>query len=288
RQQPVVHPGAAPLGRDESGLAQQLQMVRDRGLGQVEGGRQVAHAHLAAVLGGDHRQQPQPYRVGQGLERPGELDGFFLVQGRGQQSRTAILDGASGVGRSILLNRHSSIITSFDQRCNLGSTDFDSRPVEVPPCPVFSSPSTSPTSMPRCSSTPRCSASNPPSAAPATPTSPSPSPRSNSSSSKANPARTPAWTTWVWRSRPPDTSMRPPHASRTPDWPPSRRTTPPAATRCRTRCGSTAPARNRGRSTWSRTTATSGGAPRLFPPPGSRPEPMRWPRPVARVKVLRA
>ena len=37
-------------------------------------------------------------------------------------------------------------------------------------------------------------------------------------------------------------------------WRPSRRTTPPAATRCRTRCGCTAPARSRGRSTRSRPT----------------------------------
>ena len=37
-------------------------------------------------------------------------------------------------------------------------------------------------------------------------------------------------------------------------WPPWRRTTPPAATRCRTRCGCTGPATSRGRSTPSRPT----------------------------------
>ena len=40
----IVHPGAAPLGRDQTGLAQQPQMVRDRRLGQVESGFDVTHA----------------------------------------------------------------------------------------------------------------------------------------------------------------------------------------------------------------------------------------------------
>ena len=54
--------------------------------------------------------------------------------------------------------------------------------------------------------------------------------------------------------------------SRTPAWPPSRRTTPPAATPSRTRSGSTAPARSRGRCTSSRPTPT----PSVSPLPWSR------------------
>src|ERR1700733_11874954 len=45
----------------------------DRGLGQLERGIQVADAGLAALVRGDQGQQPQPHRVGQGLEQRGDL-----------------------------------------------------------------------------------------------------------------------------------------------------------------------------------------------------------------------
>src|SRR5690606_3038012 len=42
RDHPVVDPGAAPVAADETGGAQHLQVVGDRGGGEVEGGGEVA------------------------------------------------------------------------------------------------------------------------------------------------------------------------------------------------------------------------------------------------------
>src|SRR5262249_3236177 len=53
---------------DDAGLAQHLQMMADGGLGKVERGGQVADAYLAALVGTDQRQQPQPDRVTECLE----------------------------------------------------------------------------------------------------------------------------------------------------------------------------------------------------------------------------
>ena len=65
------------------------------------------------------------------------------------------------------------------------STNIDqSRPRRSRPCPVCSSPSTSPTSTPPSTSTRSCSPPSRPSASPATPTSPSPTRPSSSCSSK--------------------------------------------------------------------------------------------------------
>ena len=69
RDHAVVDPGAAPLAVDQPGGAQHLQVVGDGRRGQVEGGGQVAHAGLATGMRADHRQQAQPYRVGDGLEQ---------------------------------------------------------------------------------------------------------------------------------------------------------------------------------------------------------------------------
>lgn len=54
---PVVNPGPAPLGVDQAGFAQHLEMVGDGRPGEVERGGQVAHAGLA-VGRGDQGQQP--------------------------------------------------------------------------------------------------------------------------------------------------------------------------------------------------------------------------------------
>ena len=66
---PVVDPDPALAAVEQPGLVQHLQVVADRGLGEVEGVVEVAHARLAVVVGGDQRQQPQPDRVGQRLEQ---------------------------------------------------------------------------------------------------------------------------------------------------------------------------------------------------------------------------
>ena len=65
----VVDPDAALLAVEQAGLVQHLEVVADRRLGQVEGVVEVADARLAAVVGGDQREQPQPDRVGERLEQ---------------------------------------------------------------------------------------------------------------------------------------------------------------------------------------------------------------------------
>jgi hypothetical protein len=46
----VVGPQPFALGADDPGLAQNLEVVRHRRLGEVEQRHQLAHAHLAGVL----------------------------------------------------------------------------------------------------------------------------------------------------------------------------------------------------------------------------------------------
>ena len=82
-------------------------MVGDGRLGQAERFGQLADARLAAFVRGDHGDQPQPGRVGQGLEQPGEVGGLaggdrFAQQGRAahisQREGRPVLDVGSGDG----------------------------------------------------------------------------------------------------------------------------------------------------------------------------------------------
>ena len=68
-----VGPAAALLALDQAGLQQHLQVVADGRLAEAERLGQVADAGLAAGLGLDQAQQPQPRRVGDHLQRRGEL-----------------------------------------------------------------------------------------------------------------------------------------------------------------------------------------------------------------------
>jgi DNA-binding MarR family transcriptional regulator len=72
---PVVDPGAAPVGVDETGLAQGLEVVGDRGAGEFELRGEIADADLAVRSGSDHGHQLEPDRVAEGLERRGEQGG---------------------------------------------------------------------------------------------------------------------------------------------------------------------------------------------------------------------
>jgi hypothetical protein len=66
--QAIVDPRAAALTRDEAGLSQDAQMVRNRGLVQREAGREIADADL--ILGSRERgEDRQPVRIGKGLEQ---------------------------------------------------------------------------------------------------------------------------------------------------------------------------------------------------------------------------
>jgi len=90
RYQPVDDPGAASLALQQPGLAQDLEVVGDRRLGQVERRRQVAHARLTAPVAGHHAEQPQPHRVPQRLEHPAQIPRPVLRQRLvGQRGSTA-------------------------------------------------------------------------------------------------------------------------------------------------------------------------------------------------------
>ena len=57
---------------------QHLEVMADRGLGQVEGVVQVANARFAARVGGHQRHQSQPHRVGERLKQWRDLLGLRL------------------------------------------------------------------------------------------------------------------------------------------------------------------------------------------------------------------
>ena len=57
---PVVDPRAAPLTVEQSGGAQDLQVMGDGRLAQVDPDRQLADARLATGMAGHHAQQSQP------------------------------------------------------------------------------------------------------------------------------------------------------------------------------------------------------------------------------------
>src|SRR5699024_119463 len=64
----VVGPLAALVTGEQAGLGEDLEVVRERGLGQVDGLGEVGHAGLGSLVGGDDGEQAQPGGVGQGLE----------------------------------------------------------------------------------------------------------------------------------------------------------------------------------------------------------------------------
>ncbi|MGX1480617.1 UNVERIFIED_CONTAM: hypothetical protein RKD50_009425 [Streptomyces canus] len=65
---PGSRPRSAPLGSEQAGFAQLLQVVGDGRLGDADVG-DVAHACFAACVRGDLGEQAQPHRVGQRLEQ---------------------------------------------------------------------------------------------------------------------------------------------------------------------------------------------------------------------------
>jgi hypothetical protein len=71
-------------------LAQQLEVVRDRRLGQVEYRGEFADTDAFVRLGcGDQREQAEPDWVAEGFEDGRELGGLTFVKGRGLQTRAA-------------------------------------------------------------------------------------------------------------------------------------------------------------------------------------------------------
>ncbi|MPM88423.1 hypothetical protein SDC9_135527 [bioreactor metagenome] len=98
----VVHPGAAPLGAEQAGVLQDLQVVGDGGLGDVGEFGEVADAGLAARVGGDGRQHPEPERVGQRLQRVGH-GGSDVEADCVRLGRCARLDRCGCFGHGVLL-----------------------------------------------------------------------------------------------------------------------------------------------------------------------------------------
>ena len=172
---PVEDPDATLGALQQAGLVQHLEVVADRGLGQVEGVVEVADAGLAVRVRGHQGEQPQPHRVGERLEQRGRPLGALPAQRLLGQGRAA---GDGLDGRELQQGlRHTSILTDVDVRGNLGH-----RPTSISrstPCPDSSSPSTSTTSTPRSPSTASCSAPSLRRSATATPTSRWPSRRSS-------------------------------------------------------------------------------------------------------------
>ena len=86
---PVVDPDAALLAVQQAAFVQHLEVVADGRLGQVERAGQVAHAGLAAGVGGDQGHQPEPDRVGERLEQRRDLLGLLCGQRPLRQRRAA-------------------------------------------------------------------------------------------------------------------------------------------------------------------------------------------------------
>src|SRR4051812_7963296 len=115
---PVVDPGPTSFAVDESGFAEDLQVVRDGRPGHVELWRDVADAHFVAGRR-DDREQPQPHRVGKRLERRRTLGRLLGVEHRGGDGSAATTRGGRGECR--LLFRHGSILTSIESRGKVGA-----------------------------------------------------------------------------------------------------------------------------------------------------------------------
>ena len=86
---------------EDPGVHQDLEMVRDGGLSQAHGLGKLADAGFAAFMRGDHRDQPEPGRVGQGLEEPGQICGLGGADRLAQQRGAADFGGGGTAGLNI-------------------------------------------------------------------------------------------------------------------------------------------------------------------------------------------
>ena len=165
----AVHPAAELLLGDQPGVGQHREVVGHRRLALADRLLEVAAARRALGRRRDQRQQPQPNRVGQRLEGPGQLDGLRPPRApmRAAERSTHRCVATFSIDFSLHLSKFIDTLTSVH-------TLPARRRI---PCPVCSSPSTSPTSTTPSPSTRSSSPPNRTSASPATPTSPSPTRR---------------------------------------------------------------------------------------------------------------
>src|SRR5690349_18205169 len=97
----VEGPLAALVPGEDPGVDEDLQMVRDRRLGQAKRAGQITDTRLAALVCGDHRHQPQPGGLGQGLEDPCQAVGLAGRDRLTDEHRAAAVteDRQLGTGR---------------------------------------------------------------------------------------------------------------------------------------------------------------------------------------------
>jgi hypothetical protein len=96
----VEGPQAAPLDPDYAGVAQLLEVMRERGLGDVEQRDELAHADPARVLA-EHVDELDADRVGQRAGDGGEAIGIARSDIRVHERLTARL-----ARRSLALGLH--------------------------------------------------------------------------------------------------------------------------------------------------------------------------------------
>lgn len=76
----VVGPSTALFAGNEACVDENFHMVRDRRLGELDGSREVAHAHLPGMGGGDEREQLDPGGVSQRFEYSCEICCLVIVE----------------------------------------------------------------------------------------------------------------------------------------------------------------------------------------------------------------
>ena len=94
------HPAAALLPHDEPGVGEHLRVVRHRRLRLAEGVEEIARADLAGV--GHQAQEPEPHRVAERGEHPGEVVGVAFARAAPPAPR-----------RSRARSRASSVVETF-------------------------------------------------------------------------------------------------------------------------------------------------------------------------------
>jgi hypothetical protein len=95
----VPHPLAAPVTVNESGVSEDLQVVRDGALALADGFDELAYADFAFWGGCQHREESETDRITERVEACGQLGCLGAVEGSGQE-RGAALDVAFHVDDS--------------------------------------------------------------------------------------------------------------------------------------------------------------------------------------------
>jgi hypothetical protein len=76
---------------DESGIDEELHVMRDRRLALANGLDEVADADLAIGRCAEEIEEAEPHRVSKGGETLGQLVGVVLVEGRCEDRRTTVV-----------------------------------------------------------------------------------------------------------------------------------------------------------------------------------------------------